>query len=345
MSKDLILADMKIPAHLAKRINQPSALSTAMAAGISSGEAIPKISIKSSRFRIVEDGTETVLKELELHTIVVGANPKVSKVFYSGAWSADADPEAPDCFSLNGVTPDISVQEPENPVCATCPNSQWGSKILDGKELKACADKKRLAIVAADDPEGTVYLLEVTPAALKNLNQYQKELTQRGIPVEVVRTVVSFDPDASFPKLVFKFGGFLDEDTLATVEALHGTEEVLRITGESDLAIPTTTKAVEEEVEEEEEEAPVASFGKKKAAPAETRRPAKKKVVPVEEVEEVEEEEEEPVSSFGKKKDAAKTTPPKKSPTTTEKAKAAVSDEAQSLASEIEDLLGDDFDA
>lgn len=54
----------------------------------------------------------------------------------------------------------------------------------------------------------------------------------RGIPAEIVRTRLSFDTDASFPKLKFDFGGFLDEATQAEVDKLFGTEEVRQITGE-----------------------------------------------------------------------------------------------------------------
>jgi hypothetical protein len=75
-------------------------------------------------------------------------------------------------------------------------------------------------------------LLSVTPAALQGLGQYQKELAVRGIPAEIVRTKVSFDTDASFPKLKFSFGGFLDEATQAQVDTLFGTEQVRTITGE-----------------------------------------------------------------------------------------------------------------
>jgi hypothetical protein len=326
---------MKVPAHLAKRVKQPSALAASISGGIATGEAIPKISIKSSRFRIIEDGNEILLKELELETIIVGANPKVSKIFYNTAWSADTDPEAPDCFSLNGIAPDISVQNPENSDCATCPNNQWGSRIVDNKQLKACADKKRLAVVAAADPEGTIFLLEVTPAALRNLNQYQKELTSRGIPVDVVKTVVSFDPDASFPKLQFHFGGFLEEDELEIVERLHGCDEVLRVTGQAEPAPASLPEPAPEEDDEEEE---AVSFTKK----------AKKKA-PEPEPEEADEEEE--AVSFTKKakkkapEPAPKKKTQKKTPPPEVKAANAVSDDAQSLASEIESLLGDEFDA
>jgi hypothetical protein len=105
-----------------------------------------------------------------------------------------------------------------------------------GTKIKACADQKRLAVVASNDPSGPVYLLQITPAALKSLSAYQKELSMRGIPVEAVKTVISFDTDASFPKLTFKYGGFLDEDEYAAVEGLFGSENVLDITGERETA-------------------------------------------------------------------------------------------------------------
>ena len=161
-----------------------------------------------------------------------------------------------------------------------------------GQQLKACADKKRLAVVSADDATGPVYLLEVTPAALKGLNAYQKELSVRGIAPEIVRTKVSFDTDASFPKLVFGFGGFLDEDTMTTVDGLFGSDQVKEITGEQTpvvapkpapaakpASIKAAPKAVEPEVvepEAEEEPAPQPKRGFGAAKPAAAAAPAAK---------------------------------------------------------------------
>ncbi len=81
-------------------------------------------------------------------------------------------------------------------------------------------------------------MLEVTPAALKGLNAYQKELSMRGIAPEIVRTRVSFDTDASFPKLQFGFGGFLDADTMTAVDDLFGSDKVKEITGEAQAEKP-----------------------------------------------------------------------------------------------------------
>ena len=324
---NIIPVNVQIPAHLAAKVGQPSALSQSIASGISSGQSFPRISIKGARFRIIEDGTETVLDTTSLDVVIVGANPKLSKTFYAKAWDKDAEPSAPDCFSLDGTKPHPESENPQNDICAGCPHNAWGSKTgPQGQQLKACTDQKRLAVVAADDPEGPVYLLQVTPAALKGLNSYHKELSVRGIPAEVVKTKIGFDTDASFPKLKFGFGGFLDEDTYAAVEPLFGAESVLDITGEKQPAaaaapstprkaavkVASTGRRPEPEIEEDPDvlpaaEAPKRGFGAAKAAPAKAPKAAAK---------------------------------PKSEP----KAATVVDDEVSSLADEIAALVGDDDD-
>jgi len=264
---NIIPFDSAVPAHLVGRVGQPSTLSNSMGGGIGGGADFPRISIKASRFRIVQDGTETVLPDTTLAIVVVGANPNLSKAFYAAAWNPDAEATAPDCFSLEGIRPDPDSTQPQNDLCASCPQNAWGSKITDaGTKIKACSDKKRLAVVAADDPNGPIYLLEVTAAALKNLNQYQKELSMRGIAPEIVKTIVSFDTSASFPKLQFGFGGFLGATTQTVVDGLFGSIKVIEITGEGAVglvAIPaqTAVPAVSPPVAPEPETAPAASFG------------------------------------------------------------------------------------
>ena len=315
---NLVPTNIQVPAHLAARIGQPSALGQALAGGISAGESTPRISLKGARFRIVEGGTETVLDTTTIEVVIVGANPRLSKAWYSKAWDANAEASAPDCFSLDGVGPDKSSTNPQNDLCASCPQNAWGSKTSPtGAQIKACSDKKRLAVVAADDPSGPVYLLEVTPAALKSLNDYQKELSVRGIAAEIVRTKLGFDTNASFPKLIFGFGGFLDEDTMIAVDSLFGSDSVKAITGEA------TTKPA--------------------ALPAPTPKPAPlKQVAPpapvVEEV--VEEEAPAPKRGFGAPKAAAPAPAPAPKPKAAPKPVATVSD-ASNLADDIASLLGE----
>lgn len=240
----LIPANLQVPAHVQKLMSQPSALAQSVMGGLSTGADYPRISIKGSRFRIVEGGAEQVLDTLKLDVVIVGANPRLSKTFYLEKWNPDqAEGKSPDCYSLNGIAPVPESPQRQNDICATCPQNRWGSKVVDGKELKACADQKRLAVVAADDPGGPVYLLQVTPAALQGLNKYQRELTMRGIPAEVVRTTVGFDTDASFPKLTFAFGGFNTEENQLIVNDLFSAPAVMAVTGETQTPEPAVPAA------------------------------------------------------------------------------------------------------
>lgn len=291
----IVPANIKVPAHLAARVGVQSALAQSLTGGLSSGggEAFPRISIKGSRFRIVDGDTETVLDSTTLEVVVVGANPRLSKTWYAKQWTPDSEPSAPECFSLDGIGPDPASTNPQNDLCASCPQNAWGSKVTpQGQQVKACADQKRLAVVAADDANGPIYLLQVTPAALKGLNQYQKELSVRGIPPEIVKTKVSFDTDASYPKLKFTFGGFLDEEQQSVVDELFGSARVKDITGENprtpvavpQIAAPAPTQVAPKVKAAVVEEVPVAApvvkrgFGAAKAEPK--AKPAAPKAAP-----------------------------------------------------------------
>jgi len=287
----LVPTNIALPAHIQQRMGQASSLGAAVTGGISSGVSIPKISLKGSRFRIVEDGTEFVLPDTTLDVIIVGANPNITKAWYEKKWSPGDEPTAPDCMSSNGITPDSDAKSPQADRCAVCPKNVFGSAQADnGQKLKACSDMKRLAIVAANDPTGTIYLLSVTPAALKGLNQYHKELSAKGIPAEVVVTKLSFDTDASFPKLQFRFARFIDAETQEEVDKLFGSDSVREVTGEDrvplqsvDVAKPVLVKEAPApkviDVEVEQTTAPTKGFGKpvKEAAVTEAAEPTPKK--------------------------------------------------------------------
>ena len=321
---NIVPVNIQVPAHLAARVGVPSVLGAALTGGLSSGQSFPKISIKASRFRIKEGDTETVLESTTLDVVIVGANPRLSKTWYAKAWDKDAEPAAPDCYSLDGISPDPESEDPQNDLCASCPHNAWGSKVTDsGQQIKACSDRKRLAVVAADDPSGPVYLLEVTPAALKGLNQYQKELSVRGIPPEIVKTRVSFDTDASFPKLKFTFGGFLDADVQEVVDGLFGSEQVKEITGENPrtpVAVPQIARAA----------APVAPKpAVKAAAPVEEPAPAPASAQAAA-----------PKRGFGASKPAA-AAPAAAKPAAKAAPAAAPAEAASSLADEIAALVGE----
>ncbi len=195
--------------------------------------SISRISLKGCMFSAVVDGDASPITTGVLEVVVVGSNPRLSKAWYAEAWNPDTDNTTPDCFTFDGLKPNSDSEQPQNDVCATCPQNSWGSRITpQGTRVKACTDKKRLAVVLADEPEGEVYLLEVTATALTGLNNYQKELTMRGIAPEIIKTAITFDTDVSFPRLKFSFSGYIKDETQPLVDKLFGSEQVKQITGE-----------------------------------------------------------------------------------------------------------------
>jgi len=293
---NIVSLDAKVPAHIANRIGKPSALADKLAGGITSGESWPRISIKGGRFRIKEGDAETVLQSTTIDVVIVGSNPRLSKTWYAKPWDPNVEATAPDCFSLDGVAPDSGATSPQCDLCATCPHNAWGSKKgPQGQDLKACSDSKRIAVVSADDPSGPVYLMLVTPAALKDLNQYQKDLSHRGIAPELVRTRIGFDTNASFPKIKFGFGGWLNEEEIAAVDEVLDSPVIPEMTGEkvkstpAQIAAPEKPKPqlvraapapVEEEVEEAPAAAPKRGFGAAKADAPKAAAPAPKAAAP-----------------------------------------------------------------
>jgi len=197
----------------------------------------PKISIKGSQFRIVNGDEETALNE-SIDVVVVGANPKLSKSWYAEEWSEDSQSSTPDCYSLDGIYPNKNSHAMQNDMCVSCPQNAWGSRTTPtGNKVKACVDQKRLAVVLANGPFSEAYLLQVTPASLKNLNAYQKELSMRGIAPEIAQTRISFDTLAAFPKLRFSFRGFNSDTDQKDVDEHLGTKQTRIVTGE--LAVET----------------------------------------------------------------------------------------------------------
>ena len=219
----------QVPAHIAARIaaRQQAGTKSAVASAIVSdgGPSIPRISIRAGRYRLNEDGVETTVG-VNLDTIIVGANPRVSKVFYGKAFDASADNVRPDCWSHDGLKPDASVGAPVHSSCSDCPHNVLGSKVLpSGAKSKMCADQRHLAVVAAADPS-KVYSLTVPVSGMKALREYFKELGNYGIAPEEVVTELGFDDQASFPKITFKQKGYVPEKAIARVDNLLTSDGV-----------------------------------------------------------------------------------------------------------------------
>jgi hypothetical protein len=192
-------------------VNTPSiygrrnlSVSQDMTAGLGAGMH-PRISIKGNRFTLIDaGGNKHPWPQLVLPVVIVGANPRASKIYYDGPY----DPESgspPTCFSDNGIAPSQHASYKQSATCATCPHFGWGSATsqLTGKPTKACDDKKKIAVKVLGDPAFHTYELQVPPASLRGLNTYGAFVSSRNTPdnarkadVSDVITLLSFVPDA-----------------------------------------------------------------------------------------------------------------------------------------------------
>lgn len=231
-----------LPAHLTTpdAAAAIAAANAAAAGGIKIG-GFPRISIAGGKFHEVEGGEkrtymaptapgQPAIPLMCLEAVIVAANPAITKTYYPGKFK-DGDDSEPACSSDNGLTPDSHIASPQHTACATCPQNQWGSKISEssGKEIKACSDSKRLVIIPAGDLGYEALALSVTASALKEWGAYAKALTAKGVPINGVVTNITFDANASYPKLMFSFGRFLNEAEYAQVLARVKGEDVQNI--------------------------------------------------------------------------------------------------------------------
>jgi hypothetical protein len=247
VSKDLVIsqgAPMQLPAHLAGVFGDVSATLNDLSGGVQSG--FPVISYRGKVWRIRKGGEETNYLDEQgdavqsLEVVLVKAHAKPSKIFYDKAFE-EGVAEAPRCWSANGETPDIGVQDPISTHCAGCPNNVWGSKINEdtGAKGRLCNDARRIAVVSAGEitskgTGATKCLLRIPPASLNPLKDYaDKVLKPKGIPYFAVVTRIGFDPNVAFPKLTFRATRFLNEDEAKAVLEIQTSDDVKNILNES----------------------------------------------------------------------------------------------------------------
>jgi hypothetical protein len=144
--------------------------------------------------------------------IVVGVAEKISKRYYIKGFHHESA-EAPDCFSVDGMTPDAASKAKQSPTCAACPMNVWGSKVNDnGKKVKACQDRRRIAVVPAEDVENADYggpmLFDLPPTGLMGLEKYSRELKRLGADISEVVTVLSSVPNDPLT-ITFDHAGYI----------------------------------------------------------------------------------------------------------------------------------------
>jgi len=121
---------------------------------------------------------ETQLKEFE--GIILDTNR--INAWWEQSYDETGGGTPPDCFSMNGVEPDLNCNMPQAKRCAECEKNKFGS---DGRG-KACKNMKRVHIMLED--EMLPLRLTLPPSNLKAIDMYISLLTSKGMPYQLVVT-------------------------------------------------------------------------------------------------------------------------------------------------------------
>lgn len=211
--------EVALPSYLQQYQNTGSGETDSLA---SASISIPRISLRGRQFRFIEGGEEIEKRNDFIDVIVLGVDPepgKFVKTYYASGYTSGSS-EPPTCASDDGIRPSAWISEPQNDLCASCPQNRFGSATSrTGKPSKACRDSKRLWVVRADDPkgvEGTVYGLNITVMSLKALSEYGRKLKVHNVPLHFAITRFTM-VDSEFPQLSFDCVGFVKEEEVQTV--------------------------------------------------------------------------------------------------------------------------------
>ena len=277
MSNITLFNSSNVPAFA--RNNELSETAKALTGG-GSGVSTKRISIKGGVFRLVAGGKEIAsIEDRHLDVVIVRAAPKVSRIFYAGAYDADKIVR-PDCWSNDGEKPDASIESPQNKTCMGCPQNEAGSGMGNSR---ACRFQQRLAVVLANNIDGDVLQLTLPATSIfgkedgdkRPLQAYARYLAAQNPPVnpEQIVTRMKFDTKAESPKLFFQPVRWITDDEYPTVISQGDSDEakkaVTMTVAQADgvktapMSIPgaapkaaATKPAPAPAVEDDEEEAP-----------------------------------------------------------------------------------------
>lgn len=238
----------QLPAHLA---NRPSrSIAEAAMSGLNTGQPA-RVSIRRNTFTLVDAaGNEKGVPPLNvggvavmgLDVVVVDANPHLSKIYFKNKFDPSAtDYAPPTCFSDNGKGASVRADEPQHTSCQVCPHNAWGSdvSVLSGRNTKACDDVKKIVVIVPGLAGGEPFLLRIPPATLKIWGKYVQTVAGqvvegRRVDVSDLVTRITFDPQTQ-GVLNFQPVAWVDEPTVALIDALYTKQVTARMVGADDL--------------------------------------------------------------------------------------------------------------
>ena len=264
---------------------------------------VKRIVPKNGIFRKVVGGEEMGKVKGNLDVVIVNTLPQVGRIFYAQAWSADAEPTAPDCFSNDGRSPDPKANNPQSSRCDSCDQNTKGS---GQGQSKACRYSRRIAVLLAEDfdtnLEGEVYQMNLASKSLfgagdannaHTFESYAKYLSSNGRSIDQIVTQISFNENNDNQSVLFTPTRYINRHEYEVSQRVADTPETKALISMTpsqadgvvkkpvaiEAPVPTPTpKPVPKAVVEAEVEEPVKRPSKKVES---TEVPAKKNLASV----------------------------------------------------------------
>lgn len=257
---------LTIPAHIAARFRPEES-------NIITGDRVPSLTIKGKVFTIQADGEVTPLMKRDdegneyplanLPVVILDYAARLGRNYFEGAYDPN-EVKPPTCWSLDGITPEAEVPDDIKDTqtswkCATCPMAVKGSSVTDnGKAATACAQHRILAVVPIKRLDLPPMRLRIAQTSnydgrspdlkAKNLyafSNYLDAIKARGIPhTQSVVTQLSFDPNAAYPKLLFRAQRYVDDTEIEKIDAILASGAVETILGRMSATLAKSAPAI-----------------------------------------------------------------------------------------------------
>lgn len=200
---------------------------------------VKRIVPKNGIFRKMVGGEEMGKVKGDLDVVIVSASPKVGRIFYAKAWTPDAEPTAPDCFSNDGIAPDAGSTAPQSSRCDSCGQNIKGS---GQGTSKACRYSRRIAVNLVEDfgtsLSGEVYQLNLASKSLfgegtadntHTFENYTKYLANNGKSLDYVVTTLSFNENNDNQSILFTPARFINKQEYAVTSEVAKKPEIQKM--------------------------------------------------------------------------------------------------------------------
>lgn len=224
-----------------------------MGSNIQDRMTVPSLAIDGKVWALKKDGNVTKLQSKNqdgdmvpipvMRMVVLNYNPDRGRAYYPGNYNPSQTAQ-PDCWSADGKTPDASAKNKQATQCNGCPMAVKGSKVYEGKEMVACGSHRMVAVAPPDGlaedpfrlklPVTSDYDKEVVEHGWFAFRQYTDFLKSRGIShTALVVTKAKFDPNVTYPKVLFSIDRLLTPTEVAQVQKALANPKVAELLAET----------------------------------------------------------------------------------------------------------------